>query len=326
MKTSKAFAQLATVLSVLMVCAGTVQAEELLYVDDDGADCAEAAFAKIQDAVNAASSGALILVCPGTYLETVRIIGAAKNGITLMANGDRSAVTILGDHVSWREGVLLQDVSGVRVSGFTFRDHGIPRVPTRDGLGEGIRLVRAHYCVLDHNFLTNSNMMGITLAAGSSNNLVEHNVAVDNDPMMGGCGFHLGVGVRDNVLRHNKASGNPSAGIMLFGTGPGNVIEHNNVNFGGRSGIFIGRSSRVVVRNNQASKMSGPPTEPTDVPPSIFTTDLGVGIFVVESTELDISGNHAQNNVHLDVEWDGNGQITWSKNHCKTASHAGLCD
>lgn len=182
----------------------------VLYVDDDGADCPSAAFATIQSAVNAADAGALILVCPGTYRETVHIIGPTKNGLTLMANWDGGAVTIQGDHVSWGEGMLLQDVSGVRVSGFTFRDHGIPRQPNRDGRGHGIRLVRAHFNVLDHNYLTNSNMMGITLASGSSNNVLEHNIAVDNDPMMGGCGFHLGVGVSNNVLRYNQAHGNPS--------------------------------------------------------------------------------------------------------------------
>ena len=297
----------------------------VLYVDDDGADCPSAAFATIQSAVNAADAGALILVCPGTYRETVHIIGPTKNGLTLMANGDGGAVTIQGDHVSWREGMLLQDVSGVRVSGFTFRDHGIPRQPNRDGLGEGIRLIRAHFNVLDHNYLTSSNMMGITLASGSSNNLLEHNIAVDNDPMMGGCGFHLGVGVSNNVLRYNQAHGNPSAGIMLFASGTGNIIEHNQVSFGGRSGIFIGRTSGVIVRNNHANKMEGPPLEPSDVPPSIFTTDLGVGIFVVQSNDLVITNNHAQGNVHLDIEWDGLGTINWGKNHCKASSPAGLC-
>jgi hypothetical protein len=44
-----------------------------LVVDDDGAECPSAGFTSIQSAVNSASSGDTIEVCPGTYEEKVRI-------------------------------------------------------------------------------------------------------------------------------------------------------------------------------------------------------------------------------------------------------------
>jgi parallel beta-helix repeat protein len=297
---------------------------QVLYVDDDGVDCPEASYSSIQAAVNAASAGALILVCPGTYQEGVQIVGASKNGISLMANGDRDAVVIKGNHVSWRAGVLLQDVSGVRVSGFTLRDHGIPRVPTQPGVGEGILLNRVQFSVIDHNYSTNNNMMGITVA-NSSNNLIEHNHTIDNDPMMLGCGIHLGPGGGNNVVRFNRVSGNALAGIMLRQTGAGNVVENNNVSSNGRSGFFIDRVPDAFLRNNHASNMMGPPMEPSDVPPNISHTALGEGIYVIGSTNVKVSGNHAIHNANLDARWDGAGQVSWDDNQCQTSSSQGLC-
>src|SRR5581483_8487221 len=51
-------------------------------VDDDHAQCPNAQFSRIQDAVDAASAGDQIKVCPGTYTEQVRI---TKNDLTLFS-------------------------------------------------------------------------------------------------------------------------------------------------------------------------------------------------------------------------------------------------
>ena len=55
----------------------------VLKVDDDGAQCATAAYTTIQDAVSAAAAGDTIKVCPGTYggqvviAKSLRIKGKA---------------------------------------------------------------------------------------------------------------------------------------------------------------------------------------------------------------------------------------------------------
>src|SRR6188768_2848876 len=70
-------------LSLPASAAGTTR-----WVDDDGkagpGGCAGSATAKatIQAAVNAASAGDTILICPGTYPEFVNV-GAAKDGLTI---------------------------------------------------------------------------------------------------------------------------------------------------------------------------------------------------------------------------------------------------
>jgi hypothetical protein len=68
-----------------------------LVVDDNGADCRDADFTRIQDAVDAAAPGATILVCAGTYLEQVTI---ATNDLRLLATGKPGDVVLdgLDDH------------------------------------------------------------------------------------------------------------------------------------------------------------------------------------------------------------------------------------
>ena len=56
-----------------------------LRVDDDRAQCPDAAFTTVQSAVTAAGSGDRVQVCPATYREQVRIDGPGKNGLRLEA-------------------------------------------------------------------------------------------------------------------------------------------------------------------------------------------------------------------------------------------------
>src|SRR6266850_6361261 len=63
----------------------------MLIVDDDGADCPNAAFTSIQAAVDAAGPGDQIKVCPGTYQEQVRI-GPGKNGLLLFSQVPLQAI------------------------------------------------------------------------------------------------------------------------------------------------------------------------------------------------------------------------------------------
>jgi parallel beta-helix repeat protein len=66
------------------VADGAATAQATLVVDDDGAQCAQADFATIQTAVDAASPGDTIRVCPGVYAESVRV----GKAVTLRADPD----------------------------------------------------------------------------------------------------------------------------------------------------------------------------------------------------------------------------------------------
>jgi pectin methylesterase-like acyl-CoA thioesterase len=72
-----------------------------LVVDDDKVECPNAAFSRIQDAVDAASPGATIRVCKGNYKEQVAIHKpltiAADSGAVLMPGTMQQNTTSLLD-------------------------------------------------------------------------------------------------------------------------------------------------------------------------------------------------------------------------------------
>jgi len=68
-------------------------------VDDDKVECPNAAFTRIQDAVDAASPGDEIHICKGVYVEQVKITKPldidADNGAILMPSAMQANATSL---------------------------------------------------------------------------------------------------------------------------------------------------------------------------------------------------------------------------------------
>jgi len=267
---------LITISQVWMLLAASAlpaMAQQVHTVDDDGAEC-PGAIATIQQAVAQASAGDTILVCPGTYQGTVEVKGSGKSGLRIIAYGRLGKVVLAGDHVQWRDGFFLEDVSGVLLRGFAIRDFGIPRTPRQSGVGQSILLRRAHKNIIQYNVMTNSNMMGITMI-DSATNTIEDNVAYTNDPMMNGCGIHIeGSGSKDNVVRHNTLYDNPLAGIMLNNAGTGNVIVENNCSSGRRFGITNINTNGTRIEGNRSSYNVGF-DEATDILTSIPRPGIG---------------------------------------------------
>lgn len=84
MKAGRLTLALATGVTAMALSAAPAMAKEL-RVDDDGAQCPNATFTSVQAAVTAAAPGDKIKVCPGNYVEQVRIDGAGKNKLKLEA-------------------------------------------------------------------------------------------------------------------------------------------------------------------------------------------------------------------------------------------------
>src|SRR2546429_7227085 len=152
---------LITGLIVLIALATPALAQRVVLVDDDGAQC-PGAVATIQEAVERASAGTTILVCPGTYFGTVNVSGSAKNGIQLMAVGPADGVVLTTKNDSDCNGFSLSEVSGVLIRGFTVKDFRCaPSTPSAFGAGISIRLENADFNTIEYNRLSNTGMFGV---------------------------------------------------------------------------------------------------------------------------------------------------------------------
>jgi hypothetical protein len=91
-----------------------------LLVDDDKVQCPGATFTSIKDAINAASPGSVIRVCPGTYREQLSI------NTSLSIEGDNGAIVLPSNMTTNTTGfsgaliaaaILVKDAANVNIEG-----------------------------------------------------------------------------------------------------------------------------------------------------------------------------------------------------------------
>jgi parallel beta-helix repeat protein len=285
-------------------------AQKTILVDDDGAECPTAAFTTIQAAVESASPGARILVCPGTYRGTVNLIGHGKDRLKIIAAGSQEEVVLQGDHMEM-DGFHLEDVNEVLIQGFTIRDFGMgPTTSTVFGMGNNIALLRANKNLLRYNVVTRSDMMGIDLRDSSSDNVIEHNLSYNNDSFPNGaaCGIMIsGAGSARNIVRNNEAYGNDITGIMLQNTGADNVVSNNTLYGNGTFGITVQNSNGARVEGNRTQRQRGRFAGPTP-------NKYAIGIRVETSTGVVVKDNLVSDNPGFDIFWDNRGEYTFGDN------------
>jgi parallel beta-helix repeat protein len=266
--------------------------KHVLVVDNDKAQCKKADFTTIQVAVNAASPGATILVCAGTYQESVTI---TKNDLRIRAKGAPGSVVLDGMAQTLLAGFYIQNASGNLISGFRIQNFHEAGILLDNGDGNRIR----------KNVTTGAHHDGIEVRLGSSGNLIEHNLVIDN-LASNACGIQIrDTGSTANVVRHNKAINN-NWGIRIGLGATNNTVFHNRavnnrafgiLNFSGGGGTSI-----------KGNRAFGNPT----------------GISIQGSTGVTVARNHAFGNT-LDLQWDGAGSNTFQNNHCNTSAPPGLC-
>jgi len=211
-----------------------------IYVPDD--------YSKIQDAVNAASPGDLIIVRDGTYDENIHV----NKQLTIKSeNGSDKCIIeayYLGEHV------FKITADYVSICGFT--------VKGATGHQKAGIYVSAENCNISNNIASN-NYYGIYVASGnkniitnniakaneedgisiSSNNIITNNIANSNGRYGIRCGGFY------NILMNNTAESN-SCGISIWGDN--NKITNNiaSNNYCGFSFGFL--SSNNILTNNIA--------------------------------------------------------------------------
>ena len=108
-----------------------------LVVDDDKVECPNATFTRIQDAVDAATPGATIRVCKGTYAEQVTIRKpltiAADSGAALMPGTMQQNATSLLDGAPFAAAILVADATDVSIEGLIVDgvNNGVPECSPR---------------------------------------------------------------------------------------------------------------------------------------------------------------------------------------------------
>ena len=132
-KTVNALSIFASALVLALFCGSSAFAGTLL-VDEDMVECPDAGFTSIQTAVDAAASGDVIQVCPGTYDEQVEIakplclVGVkrtGKNAAVVQPSNMIANTDVFGDPVA--AAILVHDTSDVTIKNITV-----------DGINNGI--------------------------------------------------------------------------------------------------------------------------------------------------------------------------------------------
>lgn len=286
--------------ALAVIFAPAASSGPVLKVDNDKAQCADAQYTTIQAAVNAAPSGAKILVCAGTYHERVSI---TKSRLTIKRKGAPGSVIVDADNleVPVPAAFQLQNVSHVRIEGLVIRE----------GHEADILLLNSDHNRFRKNVLTAAGHDGIELMQGSSENVIAHNAAIDNL-----AGNACGIQIRDagsdhNIVRHNRAVNN-NWGIRIGFGANDNVVFHNkalhNRAFGILNGFTAGTprpANGTLIKDNRV--LENP-----------------VGIAVQVSTGVRVLNNHAFGN-NPDLFWDGVGANVFKHNHCATSVPPGLC-
>lgn len=260
---------------ILMMATGTVTADSIIVGDDAGAN-----YGKIQEAIDNANEGDVILVQPGNYKENIDV----SKSLTLISQSGNPEDTIV-EAADSQDHVIHVSSDSVNISGFTVMG-GIKNTTMYKG---GIYIDEASNCIISNNIVSNNgngiylfypannnilidntvksniyngilvsfsnyntmngnivfdNPSGIAIR-GSNNNIVERNDASNNE-------IGIRVGGDNNTLANNVVTKNENRGIVISGSGNellNNVISSNIGNYG--FGIFIssGSNGNVLLNN-----------------------------------------------------------------------------
>ena len=188
--------------AALVLCGGASASAATLWVNDDasaysppGTSCDQAGYATIQGAVDAASPGDTIEVCPGSYDESLVIL---TNGLTLESSGG-AAVTIIAPTTSAL--VIQIRGTGVTVEGFTIVPHGF------DDLDIGINVaIEGETGLTVVRNVVRGGRIGINLGCASFGSTIAHNTLVSQTEAginIDTCEAPPFPGSHDNSIHHN---------------------------------------------------------------------------------------------------------------------------
>ena len=198
----------------------------LFIVDDDGG----ADYDTIQEALDNAKDGDLIVVKPGTYIENLHV----GSQIELIGSGNTETIIDGG----YQGTVVTINADGVTISGFSI-------VNSSDVPGDAGVLITSDNNIIIENYITNCRS-GI-YPKESSGNIIENNSCVDNTLH----GITFGYANSDfNMIKNNVFGENEKYGMYLGKTDGNEIIGNVFRNNDGLYGALINSTSNCTVRNN----------------------------------------------------------------------------
>ena len=249
-----------------------------LVVDNDGAECPQAEYITIQQAVAAAQAGDKILVCPGLYQGTV-VVGTPD--LRIEAKAAPGEAVLQGTGAVGELGFVLLNTTGVVLQGFTVQGFGRAQIRIQGGGGNTVRKNVTRGAVVNDGIQVTS----------SSANVVEQNISHGN--LQDGIFVGLITDIpfepaSGNIIRHNETLNNRH-GINLFGSGPGNVISGNRSHDNAQRGIVnqnLSHGTEIKYNHVFANGLTAIPG----------AQGVGVGINVGNSSGVTVRNNRVEGN------------------------------
>lgn len=194
-----------------------------------------AQFKTIQEGVDAASVGDVVLVSAGTYKEQVKL----KAGVTLKGEGYEKTIIDGGK----KDGNVIVGANDAVIEGFTITNSGT-RGKHGDAMDAGIRIESAAMAVLNNRIVNNN--AGILLYHGSVS-LIADNIFEDNKT------FGIYLVYSSPLIENNIVYNNSLKGIFCTYSKPAII---NNTIVDNPTGIFTEITSSVVKNNIIANAKS----------------------------------------------------------------------
>ena len=247
----------------------------MFIVDDNRAQCPNAAFTSIQAAVLASGPGAHIRVCPGLYQEQVDV-GPGHDGLTLFSQQPRQAII--------KAPPVMADPGDI------VRIHGSQNVSVRQFVITG-PLPDTLFCSL-------FTRTGVRVDQGASALLRDNRITEirSTDPLLRGCQNGIGVLVGRNFemttgtawITHNQIDRYQKGAIVVDRAGSSATIDHNLIAHGppdvmviAPNGVQVSRGAGGDVNHNVVTENVG-----GTVGTGIIIFEAGTGLVEVDHNDV----------------------------------------